>query len=226
MPVIPTNKKLEKRHDKDNYITPDGVAIAHALQAFYVKKNAPLMVLDVGSGTGVYGWAVRQILGREVIIEGVDIRSFDTIKADNDENFTARNLPCYNKVYFERATLPDQDYDLIIGNPPFNIAEQLIGESVKQLNKNGLLSFLLRSNYLESRRRYEGLFSKFPLTKYDFLIDRIAWRNHAQGAKGKVDYETYALYHWLPDANNYLRRFTTELISWKDLFEEWLNGNR
>lgn len=45
-------------------------------------------------------------------------------------------------------------YDIIIGNPPYSKAIEFVNKSLQLLNENGILIFLLRTAFLESKSRY------------------------------------------------------------------------
>ena len=44
---------------------------------------------------------------------------------------------------------------MIGGNPPYSSAKEFVEKSLKLLNKDGVLIFLLRTAFLESKSRYE-----------------------------------------------------------------------
>lgn len=46
-------------------------------------------------------------------------------------------------------------YDIIIGNPPYSNAIEFINKSIELLNEDGILIFLLRTAFLESKSRFE-----------------------------------------------------------------------
>ena len=45
-------------------------------------------------------------------------------------------------------------YDVIIGNPPFSLAQEFVEKSLTLLDDNGVLVFLLRTSFLESKKRH------------------------------------------------------------------------
>ena len=49
----------------------------------------------------------------------------------------------------------DKKYDLIIGNPPYSHALEFVEKSLECLSENGKLVFLLRTAFLESKKRYD-----------------------------------------------------------------------
>ena len=52
-------------------------------------------------------------------------------------------------------SIKDKKYDIIIGNPPFSLAKEFVEKSLDLLNENGVLIFLLRTAFLESKKRFE-----------------------------------------------------------------------
>lgn len=46
-------------------------------------------------------------------------------------------------------------YDIIIGNPPYSKAMEFVNKSLELLKEDGVLIFLLRTAFLESKSRYE-----------------------------------------------------------------------
>lgn len=55
-------------------------------------------------------------------------------------------------------------YDLIVGNPPFRLADELIPMLITRLNPGGVLAFLLRLNFFEGQERYEKFWRIYPAT--------------------------------------------------------------
>lgn len=55
----------------------------------------------------------------------------------------------------QSAAEPDCGYDVIIGNPPYSLALDFINKSLELLHPGGLLIFLLRTNFLESEKRFK-----------------------------------------------------------------------
>lgn len=80
---------------------------------------------------------------------------------------TAKRLG-YNAEYCELAEgldffehSADKKYDLIVTNPPFNLAEQIIEKLIDQhMNPGGTIVLLLRVNFLGSVDRATNLWSK------------------------------------------------------------------
>ena len=81
------------------------------------------------------------------------------------------------------------EYDIIIGNPPYSEAQEFIEHSFGLLKENGILIFLLRTNFLESKKRYE-FWKKHPLTKLYTLSKRPSFTG-----KG-TDATSYSWFIW------------------------------
>ena len=57
-------------------------------------------------------------------------------------------------------------YDVIIGNPPYSMAQEFIDKCLTLLNPGGRLIFLLRTNFLESKKRFTWWQDKIPSGLY------------------------------------------------------------
>ena len=80
-------------------------------------------------------------------------------------------------------------YDIIIGNPPYSQAIEFVEKSLELLSDNGILLFLLRTAFLESKSRYE-FWQKNPLTGLYTLSKRPSFTG-----KG-TDSTSYSWFLW------------------------------
>jgi len=163
------------KNDKKNegiYFTPPN----------FIKENIQLLlpfissiqnVLEPSCGSGEYITALQELLS-DIKITGIEKNDFiyNSILSLQNEN-----VNIYSQDYLEWST--QTKYDLIIGNPPFyvmkkedvdkeyytyfegrpNIFILFIIKSLKLLNDNGILSFVLPKNFLsclyyEKTRKY------------------------------------------------------------------------
>lgn len=85
-------------------------------------------------------------------------------------------------------------FDIIIGNPPYSEAQEFIEHSFELLNDNGILLFLLRTNFLESKKRYE-FWKKYPLSRLYTLSKRPSFTG-----KG-TDATSYSWFIWEKSTN-------------------------
>jgi hypothetical protein len=81
-------------------------------------------------------------------------------------------------------------YDLIIGNPPYSLAEEHVRLCLGLLADGGQLVFLLRLAFLESAKR-EALWREHPPERVDVLTRRPSFTHN-----GKTDSAAYAVFRW------------------------------
>jgi hypothetical protein len=79
-------------------------------------------------------------------------------------------------------------YDLIITNPPFNIAKDIIYKALDDVKDNGFVVMLLRLNYFGSKER-KNLW-EYHMPKYTFVHNRrISFVDN--GATDSIEYAHY-----------------------------------
>lgn len=83
-------------------------------------------------------------------------------------------------------------HDLIMGNPPFSVADAIIPSLIEQLHpRRGVLALLLRLNYLEGNERYGTLWRDHMPSRVYVLPRRPGFMPN-----GKTDSTSYAVYVW------------------------------
>lgn len=86
-------------------------------------------------------------------------------------------------------------YDLVITNPPFAIAEEVIRHSFKFVKTGGYVIMLLRLNFLEGLKR-KDLFDNY-MPKYIFVHRRrIDFTRNLKAGKHGTDSVAYAHFVW------------------------------
>ncbi len=85
-------------------------------------------------------------------------------------------------------------YDLIVGNPPFSLADDLIPMLMSRLNPGGVLAFLLRLNFFGGQDRYERFWRIFPAACAYPLPARPGFTSD-----GKTDGTEYMMCCWVKD---------------------------
>lgn len=178
MPVIQTNKPLKPRPKNDFYPTPIEFALG-ALQRLPTWVD-PDFVLDPGSGKGVFGKAVKtvfpgvkRIIGVEPFVENENKRYYDFI---------------YNVDFCTWQT--SEQFDLVCGNPPYALAEKFVRKSMEVLKPGGHLVFLLRLQFLASRKR-QKLWQDYPLQQVIVCCNRPSFTGD-----GKTNCDDYAFLYW------------------------------
>lgn len=201
MPTIYTDRKdLPERRENDFYETPIELCRA-ALQLdifqtfFRFSKEKHLRILDPGFGTGVWGKAWKEVYPkRQDILEGIDIVNRYN---DSDKIYTSWKIEDYLTSDFSSVV---DKYDIIMGNPPYENAEEFIRKSLGLLTKKdsygtpkvGLLIFLLKTTFLNSQKRAKGLYKEFPpIGVY------VSGRRPSFSGDRKTNADDYSIFIWL-----------------------------
>ena len=140
-----------KRAESDFYATPLECISNFLANTDYIKPGD--FILEPSAGNGNIIKALRAA-GYDNHITAVEIRQ--------EEFFTL--LKYADKVgVFDFLTENDlQTFDVIIGNPPYSLAQEFIDKSLSMLKPGGRLIFLLRTNFLESKKRRAWWQDKLP----------------------------------------------------------------
>lgn len=85
--------------------------------------------------------------------------------------------------------IPDKEYDVIIGNPPYTYAKEFIEKCFEIANENTVIIMLLRTAFLESKSRFE-FWKRHPLTGLYTLSKRPSFTG-----KG-TDATSYSWFVW------------------------------
>ena len=186
---INDNGKLPKRNDQDAYLTPRenvevalDFLIAHERWLYRGENSRPLRILDLGSGEGVWGDVARW-RWPTAFIHGVELRSIP--KPDSYSLWSIIDMRSWDKYY---ASNP---FDLVLGNPPYCIAEEAVRIGLSKVRANGVVAMLLPITFLTSQGRRDGLYKEHPLRYYAQFSQRISWT-----ADGKTPPRDHALYCW------------------------------
>lgn len=155
---------LNPRMKQDTYLTDSRLAVA-VVKWLHMKFPSNMRrlstVLDPGAGKGVWGQAVRDVAEEygtnQPNITGVELRRNKSPEAYS--NWIPR-------TDYLKWGLDWRDYgkpfDLILGNPPFKLAEPFIWHSRGILQTGGLICFLLPGDFSHSETRGKGLFMDYP----------------------------------------------------------------
>lgn len=174
---------MSKRNPYDFYTTPPGV-IDHFLLSYLPSIKGD--ILDPGAGSGEFGAAInrynKEIFGKSLPhLTGVEIRK--------EERDNLKDLYDYIILGDYLSWSTTSTYDLIIGNPPYNQAMEFVEKSLSLLKPDGKLIFLLRTAFLESKKRYY-FWKRYPITDLYVLSSRPSFTG-----KG-IDATSYSWFIW------------------------------
>lgn len=147
------------RRDKDDYYatTPDTAMLCcKTLRTDFIANPGTILdpnsILEPTCGAGTWLPGIRETWPNADIL-GVE-RHPDLADFSRKRGFNVKQKDIFQA---ELGT-----YDLIVGNPPFKYADQLIPMLLTRLNKGGVLAFLLRLGFLEGQERYEKFWRIYP----------------------------------------------------------------
>lgn len=153
-------------------------------------------ILDPGAGTGRWGEVCRE-RWPGARIDGVDIRGLPKPDAYTNWHTGMDFLNAGLLLKNDREVFPKiggrfaVGYDLVIGNPPFKLAEPIIRESLGLVAHHGHVVLLLELRFLESRGRGAGLFAEHPPRFIHVCSRRPSFQED-----GKTKPMAYAVFHW------------------------------
>ena len=180
MTIIYSHKPLKDRVPADFYPTPIELSDA-ALDL--LDRDDFVSCIDVGAGDGVWGESFRKRFGVMPILTGIDIR-------DDAKGNTLNGI--YDKWIVDDYLNHNEKYNLIFGNPPFRFANDIVKHSLDLLEQGGVLLFLLRSAFSESKKRYEIFYSVGLNPKYEYQsVRRISFTGNK-----KSDNTAYSIFIW------------------------------
>lgn len=144
-----------KRKESDYYATPRN-AINSLLEKYHIAEPQE-KILEPSAGNGIIIEALRDF-GYTNDIYAIEIRG------EERETLLRHTKHVSIQNYLDVDT--KQKFNVIIGNPPFSLAQEFIDKSLELLSPGGRLIFLLRTNFLESKKRFQWWQDKFPTRLY------------------------------------------------------------
>lgn len=182
----------------DIFYTPPQV-VSYCLARLLVGHGvgSPDRVLDAGAGMGAWGQVMRE-LHDAVRLTGVEYRIVEPPPVWYGTWITGD---------FKTCRLPnDGEYNLVMGNPPFNQAEAFVRRAWSATVQGGYVSFLLRLAFLEGGHRGKNFWPKYPPKHVDVLVNRPSFTG------GGTDMAAYALFTW---QKGYEGQATIDWLDWK-----------
>ena len=176
---ISATNRGSTRVESDFYATPIPVVIKF-LHNHNLKEGD---ILEPTAGNGNIIKALREY-GYSNHITAVEIRreEKDNLRINGANRVINANILKFDKVQ-------ERNFTTIISNPPYSIAQEVIEKCFEISNQNTEIIMLLRTAFLESKKRY-NFWQKHPLNKLYVLSQRPSFTG-----KG-TDATSYAWFIW------------------------------
>lgn len=181
------------RRENDAYYTDPGVARAIVTRLSEVLQPTPRKILEPTAGDGAFVLAAREVYGRNATIAAVDLNGQCRAKCEKAgaDTFVTGDFLKIDRKAISRA-------DLVLGNPPFDLAEAIIRHAYASLLPGASIAFLLAMNFLGSAGRWAGddaLFNACPLRFVIPIYPRPSFFGEEAGdEKGQTGRYDYALF--------------------------------
>lgn len=185
------------RVKNDAYYTPDLLAqkaVSWLLRDGYLWTG--MSVLEPSAGRGAWVRAARQIEPSHVVACDIDSDRMPDLSQEACEPVLAD----FATHEFGRR------FDAIIGNPPFVHAEAHVRRALGLRDPVGVVAFLLRLAFLESKDRMP-FWREHPASKVYVLSERPSFTG------GQTDNSAYAIFAWATWRRS--RATELEVCSWK-----------
>lgn len=139
-----------KRRPQDFYSTP-----IECVTAILNELDVPdgIKILDPCAGSGHVIQAINEMYNN-VHVDAIEIRP--------EEKEILNKYTDSIQIGDFLETDIKTGYDLVISNPPYSLAQEFIDKGLKCLNDTGKLVYLLRTNFLESNKRFKWWQNKLP----------------------------------------------------------------
>lgn len=195
MMLVYTDKPLPERAEHDAYMTHKAfVSAAVEYVRRFVTGREP-RILDPGAGDGRWGQKAREIWPG-AHIEGVEIQDL----------WHPAGFDVWHPSQDYLTWQPDRQFDLVIGNPPFNLLEEFVYKSLSVTKEWGLVALLGPSTFLGSIGRGRGLWQETPFFRAVVSMRRVRFDGHGDNPIRDMN-----LYMWWPGY-----RSSTPTIDWLD----------
>lgn len=182
------------RRENDHYETP-----AWVVDALLDNHSLPMRgsgVLEPCAGSGAIIRAIDQYYFQRAMKRSFPFVAVD-IQPDNEK--ALRECATFVRITDFLAWEPHGTYNVIITNPPYSIAQQVVEralEIARRQDEPAEVIMLLRLAFLESEKRYE-FWRQNPPSKVLVLAARPSFTGD-----GKTDSAAYAWFVWSPSCHS------------------------
>ena len=140
------------RKESDFYATP--ISCVENLLNNLDLQNRGIEVLEPSAGNGNIISVFKKYYPNKNVT-ALELRE----EEENNLNMLTNNVVIDDFLHRKITN----KYDIIIGNPPYGLAIEFVKKSLECLKDEGILIFLLRTAFLESKSRYQ-FWQENPLT--------------------------------------------------------------
>ena len=169
-----------KRNDSDFYKTP-GYAIEVFLRNYRLESDG-LTILDPCAGSGTIAKAVKKFYPKAIINQCEIREDQPLIRYEGGWNFRGNAL--------DLNSVDIVDVGVIISNPPYSMAQEIIEHFFKIKRPTAQVIMLLRIGFLESQKRIP-FWKKYPVSELYPLSHRPSFTGD-----GHTDATAYAWFVW------------------------------
>ena len=177
--------KAEDRENADFYPTPDPLALACCKEARELLYW-PEIIVEPSAGSGAFVRAAQAIWPKVHIIS-VEIRPEANAPLSDLEAGAVYTVDFLE--FLEHAGL-DKYKSLVIGNPPYSLAQEHIMACLDYLSPGSHIAFLLKLGFLGTKQRANLLWKQGQCKYLCPILGRPSF------VKGSCDVNEYGLFIW------------------------------
>lgn len=140
-------------------------------------EHSPNTILDIGAGTGLIALMLAQRSDAETI-DAIEIEesAFEQCVENFEASSWADRLFCYHAGFDEFVAECDEEYDLIVSNPPFYSEEVSSGDTARDMARQNIaLPFDELLNGVSELLLEKGIFATIiPFNEEDHFVELAA----------------------------------------------------
>jgi hypothetical protein len=176
-----------ERAENDFYPTPNDLAVAICKRLSKVLPNGHFDVIEPSAGAGAFVRPLRELWGLQPLI-AIDINpNVQALRdAGADDVFKADWVSWAQTYKVDGPTL-------VVGNPPFSLAQEHISAGLDYLLPGSHICFLLKMNFFGGKERELTFWRQGQLRYFIPILGRPSF---VKGAKSSTDFNEYGCFIW------------------------------
>jgi len=207
---------VTKRRDSDYYPTPKRLAefgVDIALDHCERPRNE-VKFFEPGCGPDIRFGSIAIEKGA-MEVGCCDVNMIETPDSEllkyHPTSQTIRFQMCSEGDFTDPKNHFNFNWDIVAGNPPFYLAQKFVERSHELITERGVICFLLRLSFLESKTRIE-FWRKYKPERVIVLSERPSF--YEESGVGKTDGSSYAFFVWR-GPGVYVGETKLEIRSWR-----------